>query len=744
MKKKMKRLFAFLLASMMMFSTLSLTASASEDGYLMYLGYGGNSDWGFQYNAPDSADNAGDITATTAVVNPGETVTIGLEFASAPDCTWWMAPVLVAENVTNVDYTIDSILIDGTDVLADVDLTAGDAWWYEGTGTYSVEQSIRLAGGYNEWGTKYMAEGPSGFTTIEYVITVNEISTGAAEEVAEATEVTETAGEVPTDMFMFLSFGGDKESDNDWGYGYYGTDVDGVTATTAVANVGDTVTIGLTFDTPALYTWFTAPVLVAEGVTALDYTIESVTIDGVDVTADLDLTVGDDEWWYEGTGDYGSDQSIRLKGGYNEWATQAMSSSPSNFSEIMYTITINDAVVGGASADVTLSTESYQAFIAIGADKDSSNDWAYNYAGEGTPDGITVVSGELKSGETTTLSLTFDTPVYYTWYVAPCFVVDDSSLISESSTFEVKVYLDGVEMDIDMSAGKACWAEGTGNYTDCIRIAGGYNEWGDKYLAESPAGFTEIKYEITPTIYVSEPVEEEQNEFDPNGTYHAYIGIQTPTWIFRNAWDDASYGIDSGCFDQLGFIDGEWIAQGGTFTDVEITGNGTYTVKVEGYDFSGTFNDEAILGADGLFNLLFVSTDLPVNDAVVISNVVLKMDGTEIVTQDTAFLDSDSKEVQKVLLANIWNNDIEDLPYYAAPTQSIEISFDVSGFANDAVEKTVTDDPTDDVVVAEPASTDSADAEESGSSIGIIVAVIVVVVAAIGGGVVVSKKKKAK
>ena len=153
MKKKMKRLFAFLLASMMMFSTLSLTASADEDGYLMYLGYCGNSDWGFQYNAPDAADNAGDIVATTATVKPGDTVTIGLEFPSAPDYTWWMAPVLVAENVSNVDYTINSIMIDGTDVLADVDLAAGDAWWYEGTGTYSSEQSIRLAGGYNEWGT---------------------------------------------------------------------------------------------------------------------------------------------------------------------------------------------------------------------------------------------------------------------------------------------------------------------------------------------------------------------------------------------------------------------------------------------------------------------------------------------------------------------------------------------------------------------------------------------------------------
>ncbi len=749
MKKKMKRLFAFLLASMMMFSTLSLTAAAEGEEYLMFLAYGGDAvesnDWGLQYYGDGAASNMGDIVATNAYAKVGDTVTIGLTMPAPAVYTWFTAPVLVAEGVTNVDYTIDSVKLDGNEILDTIDLTLGEnAWWYEGTGDFTAEQAIRLKGGYNEWADKFIAESPAGFTTIEYTITLNDVAASAP------------AGAAPTDMPMFLAFGGDAAASNDWGLQYYGdgaaSNMGGVTATNAVANVGDTVTIGLTFDSPALYTWFTAPVLVAEGVTNVDYTIDSVTIDGVDVTADLDLTVGENEWWYEGTGDYTGEQAIRLKGGYNEWAAQAMSASPANFSEIMYTITINDVTTGGAAGAAKPSTESYQAFIAIGADKAESNDWAYNYAGEDAT-GITAVTGELKNGETTTLSLTFDAPVFYTWYVAPCFVVDDAALISEDSTFDVKVYLDGVEVAADMSAGKACWAEGTGNFAQCIRIAGGYNEWGDKYLAESPAGFTEIKYEITPNILVTEPVEAPQFDFDPTGAteYHAYIGVQTPTWIFRNAWDDATYGKESGCFDQLGFVDGEWLPQGGSFKDVTITGNGTYTVAVEGYDFSGTFQDAPILGADGLFNLLFVSTDLPVNDAVVISNVVVKMDGTEIASYADAFMDPDSKEVQKVLLANIWNNEIEALPYYAAPKQSIEISFDVSGFDNDAVvEEPVVETPVEETPAATeaPAAATAApaasEAEEGGAPVGIIAAVVVVVAAAIGGGVVVSKKKKAK
>lgn len=415
------------------------------------------------------------------------------------------------------------------------------------------------------------------------------------------------------------------------------------------------------------------------------------------------------------------------------------------------TFTLGDGVLCNAAggAEATLSEESYPAFIAIGADKEAENDWGYGYYGSDV-EGIVATNGELKSGETTTLSVEFPSEVYYTWFVAPCMVVEDSSVISKDSTFDVKVFLDGEEVAVDLTAGDSCWAEGTGDYAveQCVRIAGGYNEWGTKYLAESPKGFKTITFEITPTIYVAAATEEEapQNEFDPNGTYHAYIGVQTPTWIFRNAWDDATYGKDSGCFDQMGFVDGEWIAQGGSFTDVEITGNGTYTVAVTGYDFSGEFDGQAILGADGLFNLLFVSTDLPVNDDVVISNVVLKMDGKEITTQAEAFPDPDSKEVQKFLLANIWNNEISALPYYAAPTESIEISFDVSGFANDAA---VSEAPAADSAEAPAESTPADDvaevSDEDGSNTGLVIGivVVVVVVAAVVAGVVVGKKKKA-
>lgn len=564
-----------------------------------------------------------------------------------------------------------------------------------------------------------------------------------------------TAAAEEEEYLMFLAYGGESQADA-WNLCWANEEGNesGITATTAMAKVGDTVTIGVTLPEAATKTWYVAPVIIAEGVSDVSYTIDKVTMDGNDITDTIDLTLGEKEWWYEGTGNYTETQAVRLKGGYNEWADKYIAESPVGFTTMEYTITLNSITLGGgeAAGEKVLSEESYPAFIAFGGDEAAENDWGFQYYGDGASSNkgdVVATNGELKNGETTTLTLEFPSEVFYTWFTSPCFIAEDASAISPDSTFEVKVLIDGEEVATDLSAGKSCWAEGTGDYADtqAVRIGGGYNEWGDKYIAESPKGFKTLTFEVTPTIYVAggeAPAEEEApaNEFDPNGTYHAYLGVQTPTWIFRNSYDDATYGKDSGCFDQLGFVDGDWIAQGGTFTDVEITGNGTYTVSLTGYDFSGQFDGAAILGDEGLFNLLFVSTDLPVNDEVVISNVVLKMDGKTITELESAFLDPDSKTVQKVLLANIWNKEITALPYYAAPTQSIEVSFDVSGFANDAVqaEPEATEAPSTDAA----AEATEAPAESSGSNTGLIIGIVVavVVVAAAAAGVVVAKKKK--
>ena len=136
---------------------------------------------------------------------------------------------------------------------------------------------------------------------------------------------------------------------------------------------------------------------------------------------------------------------------------------------------------------------------------------------------------------------------------------------------------------------------------------------------------------------------------------------------------------------------------------------------------------------------MLLRSDLPVSNDVVVSDIVLKMDGKTIAEIDSAFLDPDSKEVQKILLANIWNGELEALPYYAAPSQSVEITFTVSGFANDAVVESA---PVETAPV-ESATTEAAPADSSSNTTMIvIIVVVVVVVVAVVAGVIVAKKKK--
>ena len=147
------------------------------------------------------------------------------------------------------------------------------------------------------------------------------------------------------------------------------------------------------------------------------------------------------------------------------------------------------------------SDSSYTVFIAVGANED----WSMCYAGENYADstvetnpGITVTPGTIKAGETATVSLSFETPVNYIWYMTPVIIGSD---ITEAD-FSVTLYINGVETAIDSEGKDNWWYESTGPFDDMstVRIYGGYNEFDDdhKYAApESLTNVSEIKYVIT-------------------------------------------------------------------------------------------------------------------------------------------------------------------------------------------------------------------------------------------------------
>lgn len=209
-------------------------------------------------------------------------------------------------------------------------------------------------------------------------------------------------------------------------------------------------------------------------------------------------------------------------------------------------------------------------------------------------------------------------------------------------------------------------------------------------------------------------------------TYHAYIGVQTQNFTFRNAWNEGTYGkgitADDGTvwFDQLTGWDGPTaLDKGGDFTDVEITGDGTYKVGVTNFDF----------GSDEYLNLLFVSTDMPLDCGVTISDVKVIMDGQTKYTFDEAYLSPDEKEYIQPMAINIWNDDLgkqDGLFAYMMPTSSVEIEFTVSNFPAGAAAEEA------------PAETETTTAPTTGN---VPVAAMLAVMAVAGTAAVVSKKK---
>ncbi len=151
---------------------------------------------------------------------------------------------------------------------------------------------------------------------------------------------------------------------------------------------------------------------------------------------------------------------------------------------------------------------------------------------------------------------------------------------------------------------------------------------------------------------------------------HAYIGIQTNIYTFRNSCTDPTYGRDTEYFDTLikwGEND-EIIDTDATFTDATITEDGTYTVSVEGYDFSSD--------CDGL-NMLFVSTDFPDNTSLHVGDVILTCDGVDIPIDNPAIYADDSSNLY-IELINIYNTDLSAIDF-TMPTDSISITFTITG-----------------------------------------------------------------
>lgn len=243
--------------------------------------------------------------------------------------------------------------------------------------------------------------------------------------------------------------------------------------------------------------------------------------------------------------------------------------------------------------------------------------------------------------------------------------------------------------------------------------------------------------------------------FNPEGTYHAYFGLQqTETWIFRDEWYSATLGIDGTTLTDGGYTFDQGLFQslnnattpieGATVTDAEITGNGVYSVKVEGLNGALTENAEAVLA------MIYVDTDVPMSakdNPFTISDWKLKLDGnTQTLPEEIFYPEEETSNSGMIRFdaVNTYQKDqgtYPECPSVVTPNDSIEIIFTVSGMTNDNPEAVEPGTETSSASSDTNTTSDSSDSD-SGISTGAVVAIVVVVVIVIAAIVVVVTKKK--
>lgn len=188
-------------------------------------------------------------------------------------------------------------------------------------------------------------------------------------------------------------------------------------------------------------------------------------------------------------------------------------------------------------------------------------------------------------------------------------------------------------------------------------------------------------------------------EFDPSSDeYVAQLYIQIGgSWVFRNTYSDKDYGAltDYKFKNQLSDVADSANPAGhdGTFTDVVLKGNGTYTVTLENPDFT---NSEGTAGE--LFNLIGISTSIPgsAEETVKITDMTIQVNDSAMLkyTYPEVTYDPDGIKAGylNALGVNIWNSEVctdanaifGDKSNWPGEVTKVAVTFTISGFDHDA------------------------------------------------------------
>ena len=665
MKKTLSTILALVLALALAFSCVCFAAAEDEHpetgkrGYLMYADAG----WAYQYWGAEAPEGVTPINAD--ITGPG-TYTVGLEFAEEAAGLAFAAIGIDGGELAFPGYTIElkEIRVNGEAIEASKGYTSSDD---------GIVTRMNL---FNEWVTDIPSDARSFDGSLEGV-----------QPMIVDREAFAAVKKVEVDFVLHRATAYIMYANADWSASYWGGAApEGITATNAeIAGPGD-YTVALEFAAPAQGLAFTALGL-TNG--ELSFPGAFLKINAMRINGEaIDFTKG-----YTS-----SDDKITTRMNvYNEWVTELPSDAHS------FDGSIEDAKPIIVDKELFVSVSKFEIDFTLVPVTDiaylmyADAAWAKQYWGGDAPEGVTVKNAEISGPGSYTVGLEFAEAAEGLAFTAV-------GITTGEQTFN-GYFIDITDISVNgesiiVNAGYTSSDDGI-----CTR-ENIYNEWVTELPADarradgnlegaSPVivdkeAFASVKsVEVTFDFIYGKPIAkdddtpltaEEAAELQ-KVDYNAYLGVQSTSYIFRNTWDEASYGRDSEHADYFTHLvgwdaDNNAVDYGGTFEDVLMTKDGTYSVSLT--------TGEMGFGADDTFRMLFVSTEIPsklVKDGYVkIEDVKVKIG--DAATQSYTDVDT-SASYARIILIDEYNRG--DAPFgYTVPgaNTTITVTFTVTGLTD--------------------------------------------------------------
>ena len=666
MKKTLSTILALVTALSLILGCVSFAAAeeAAEGGMTAYLMYA-NADWSQQYWLDGNEYPA--VTAKNVTVTGAGEYTVGLEFAEEAQGLAFTAIGIDGGETAFPNYTIElkAIRVNGEAIEFKKGYTSSDD---------GITTRMNI---YNEWVTELPADARS--------------FDGKTEDAAPVIVDKEAFASVKTVEadFVLHQFGVDKAylmyADAAWAKQYWGDDAEGVTATNAVIDGFGDYTVGLEFAEAAEGLAFTAVGIACGEKTypGAYIRINAIRVNGEAIEFKKGYTSSDD----------GVTTRMNI---YNEWVTELPPDAHSfdGTTEDAAPVIVDKeafASVSKVEVDFTLVPVTDTAYLMY-----ADAAWAKQYWGDDT-EGITATNAEITGQGSYTVGLEFAEPAEGLAFTAVGIKTGEKTFGGYFINItEIKVNGEPIEVaagytssDDGITTRENIYNEWVESLPKDARRADGQLEGASPMIVSKDAFASVSSVEVSFDFIYGKPAEntdapmtaEEAAELQ-KADYNAYIGVQTENYIFRNTWDEANYGRDSQdnpeCFGQLtGWdADNNKVNYGGSFEDVLLSKEGTYTVSLT--------TGEMGFGSDTFFRMLFVSTEIPsklVKDGfVTIDDVQVKIGGAA--TQKYTDVDT-SGDYARIILIDEYNRG--DAPFsYTVPgaNETISITFTVTGLTD--------------------------------------------------------------